>query len=171
MSRVSKNSQGAQVHGAALMQSISLPQHLLEGGKCAQVELAHTLTLHLRSRTFPTRRAHASTVRLLADLADRAAGRTPAVGSRPITSVCPLILCAAADMFRPMQRAPKSCSHHMAEHYFTVSPVPAPPVWPGPRLVRITRLVRPRCTCRLSSNLIHLCRLADASPCAQDVGA
>ncbi len=133
MSWVSKNRQGTQVHGAALMQKIRLSQHLLERGKCAQVELAHTLTLHLRSRTFPSRRAHASTVCLLADLADRAAGRTPAVGSRPITSVCPLIVFAAADMFRPVQRAPESRSHHMAEHCFAVSPVPAPPVWPGPR--------------------------------------
>ena len=106
MSWVSKNSHGAQVHGAAFLLLICLSQRLLEGGECAQVELAHTLTLHLRSRTFPTRRAHASTVRLLADLADRAAGRTPAAGSRPITSVCPLISFAAADMLRPVQRAP-----------------------------------------------------------------
>ena len=42
-----------------------------------QVELGHTLTLHLRSRTFPSREAHARTTRLLAALADRAAGRTP----------------------------------------------------------------------------------------------
>lgn len=122
------------------------------------MELAHTLTLHLRSRTFPTRAAHASTVRLLADLADRAAGRTPAVGGRPITSVCPLTLFAAADMFRRMQHAPKSRSHHTAGHCFTVSPVPAPPVWPGPCLVDFKRLVRFGCTCRLSSNQINLCR-------------
>ena len=63
------------------MSTCCVPGATGQGVKCllphVQVELEHTLTLHLRSRTIPSREAHARTTRLLAALADRAASRAP----------------------------------------------------------------------------------------------
>ena len=43
---------------------------------CMQLEVEHLLTLHMRSRKFPSKAAHAEVNRILAALADLAFGRT-----------------------------------------------------------------------------------------------
>ena len=51
-----------------------------------QLELEHFLTLHLRSRKFPSTRAHMETVRVLAHLAEQLRSRNSSVGLSQVES-------------------------------------------------------------------------------------
>lgn len=55
-----------------------------------QLELDRFLTLHLRSRKFPSIAAYIETVRVLAELSDRVAGRPSPRLPRPKVGLVPL---------------------------------------------------------------------------------
>ncbi len=65
----------------------------------AQLELEHMMTLHLRSRKFPSVAAFVETVRVLAALSDRVAGRKSPPPQRPgVSSAADFLAALWADL-------------------------------------------------------------------------